>query len=295
MDRIIAADVFIKIVEQKSLAGAARALDMSRSMVTRYLNQMEKWANTQLLHRSTRKITLTSEGEKVLNHSRELIAIAQNISAPIESNNKLNGQIRLSCSPFLAHDVLPDMLQQFLHAHPEVSIDVQISNHVTNLVEERIDLAIRITNDLDPNIIARPLGKCHSVLCASPEYLEKNSKPITTDDLSRHNCLNYSRFEKSMWHFSHPEKPVSVAIAGNFSANDSSLLLKAALNNQGITLQPKFAAQKYINNGKLIHLLPHLKPQTLSMYGIYRSRKHQSLALRSFIDSLVTYFDKIDT
>jgi len=106
MDRIIAADVFIKIVEQKSLAGAARALDMSRSMVTRYLNQMEKWANTQLLHRSTRKITLTSEGEKVLNHSRELIAIAQNISAPIESNNRLNGQIRLSCSPFLAHVVL---------------------------------------------------------------------------------------------------------------------------------------------------------------------------------------------
>ncbi|CAM3761870.1 MULTISPECIES: LysR family transcriptional regulator [Pseudoalteromonas] len=295
MDRIIAADVFIKIVEQGSFASAARALDMSRSMVTRYLNQMEEWADTQLLHRSTRKLTLTQEGEKILNYCRELVAIAQNISSPIESDNAIKGLIRLSCSPFLAHDVLPNMIQPFLSAHPMVSIDIQISNHVTNLVEDRIDLAIRITNDLDPNIIARSLGKCHSVLCASPPYLKKNTRPVTIDDLSRHNCLNYSRFEKSVWHFTHKKQSLSAAITGNFSANDSSLLLKAALHDQGITLQPKFAVQNYINNGHLVHLLPHLIPKTLGIYGIYRSRKHQSLALREFIDNLVIYFDQLDT
>lgn len=297
MDRIKAAEVFVCIVEQGSLVGAAQALDMSRSMVTRYLAEMEQWANAQLVHRSTRKLTLTAVGEKTFSHCRSLLDLAKEVSAPLQQNLLAvpEGTIRISCSQFVAEHLLPQMVDAFLDDYLKVRIDVHVSNQVTHLVEDRIDLAIRITNELDPNLIARPLGVCRSVLCATEDYLKRRGYPVYPDDLASHNCLIYSNFGKSLWHFIKDEQPVVAAVSGNYSANESSLLLHSVLNDRGISLQPRYAVQALINERKLVQVLPNYEPVSLGIYAVYRSRKHQSLALRTFIDRLVPYFEHIKT
>lgn len=297
MDRIKAAEVFVSIVEQGSLVGAAQALDMSRSMVTRYLAEMETWANTQLLHRSTRKLTLTAAGEKAFNSCRAMLDFAKEVATPIAQDVEAQpeGTIRIACSQFVATFFLPKSIDAFLDDYPKVRIDVHVSNQVTHLVEDRIDLAIRITNGLDPNIIARPLGMCRSVLCATEDYLKRHGYPVYPDDLAKHNCLMYSNFGKSLWHFTKDGQPVVATVSGNYSANESSLLLQAVLKGRGVSLQPRYAVQPLIDAKKLLPVLPNYEPVALGIYAVYRSRKHQSLALRTLIDRLVPYFENLAT
>lgn len=297
MDRITAAQVFVRIVEQGSMVGAAQSLDISRSMVTRYLSTMESWADAQLLHRSTRKLTLTAAGEKAFINCRAILDIAKEVSSPLEQDQvaQPEGTIRISCSQFVAADLLPDVIDGFLDDYPKVHIDIHISNQVTNLVEDRIDLAIRITNELDPNIIARPLGRCRSVLCATEGYLKNHGYPVYPDDLAKHNCLIYSNFGKSLWHFTKDEQAVVATVSGNFSANESMLLLQSVIKGRGISLQPKHAVQALINNNKLVHILPNYEPASLGIYAVYRSRKHQSIAMRKLLDCLNNHFEKTET
>lgn len=297
MDRIKAAEVFVSIVEQGSLVGAAQALDMSRSMVTRYLAEMELWARAQLLHRSTRKLTLTAAGEKAFVNCRSILEVAKDVSTPLrlDQHAEPEGVIRISCSQFVAADLLPEVIDPFLDRYPKVRVDIHVSNQVTHLVEDRIDLAIRITNDLDPNIIARPLGRCRSVLCATQGYLKRYGYPVYPDDLSTHNCLLYANFGKGLWHFSKDDLPVVAAVTGNYSANESMLLLHSTLKGRGISLQPRHAVQTLLDTQQLVQVLPNYEPASLGIYAVYRSRKHQSLALRTLLDELVVHFEGIET
>lgn len=292
VDRITASEVFISIVERGSMVGAAQALGMSRSMVTRYLSQMEDWAGTQLLHRSTRKLKLTAAGQQVLEQTRQLLDVAEAVPQTQAVNaDSLQGAIRISCSQGLAQSALILVIQQYQQQHPKVSIDLHISNEAVNLVEQRIDLALRITNTLDPNIIARPLGRCDSVLCAAPSYLEQHGSPLNIEDLSQHNCLIYSNFGKqNLWQFSKGEEETAVPVSGTLSANESMLLLQACVDGMGIGHQPRDETQPYLDSGVLIELLPEYQPLSLGIYGIYRSRKNQPPALRAMLYMLVEHF-----
>lgn len=294
MDRITASTVFIAIVEQGSMVAAGNTLNMSRSMVTRYLTEMENWANTRLLNRSTRRLSLTSAGERVLQQCYQLKEIEQEFeSASLSTDQTPQGLLRISCSQFLGQDVLMPFINSYLSQYPKVSIDLHISNQAIDLIQERIDLAIRITNDLDPNIIARQLGQVQSVVCASKEYLHERGTPQHVEQLAIHNCLTYSYFGHSMWHFEHKEESSAVAVSGNFSTNDTVVLLQSALVGTGIALLPKYAAEPYIAKGQLDKLLTQYQPQTLGIYGIYRSRKNMPLTLRTFIDEMTNYFSSI--
>lgn len=294
MDRLIAAEVFVCIVEQGSMAGAANALDMSRSMVSRYLNQMEDWADTRLLHRSTRRLSLTPAGEQVLAHCHALLQMAGEIPVSGALDSKApSGQLRLTCSQIFAQEVLAEPIQRYLQQYPQVSVDMHISNDAVNMVEQRIDLAIRVTNDLDPNLIARPLGQCRSMLVASPEYLQQTGTPLTPQALAEHNCLTYAYFS-SMWQFQQGDETVSIPVKGNFSANEAVVLLNGARSGMGISLQPLYVAAPRIQRGELVQLLPDWEPTTLGIYGVYRDRRHQSAALRAMLDWLVEYFDEVE-
>jgi DNA-binding transcriptional LysR family regulator len=172
----------------------------------------------------------------------------------------------------------------YLQHYPRTAIDLQIGNKAVNLVEERIDLAIRITNQLDPGMIARRLGNCPSVVCAAPAYLKARGTPRRAEDLAQHNCLTYTYFGKSLWHFERGGKAVSVPVSGNLSANESVVLLQAAVEGAGIVMQPVFSAAALIASGQLVALLPQYKPQTLGIHGLYTSRQHQPAILRTMLD-----------
>ncbi|MBP6562337.1 MAG: LysR family transcriptional regulator [Neisseriaceae bacterium] len=293
MDRITAAKVFMTIVEQGSLSGAASVLDMSRAMVTRYLAQMERWAKARLLHRTTRRLTLTDAGEQALIRCDKILALAAEIDLIEDQNtHEPHGLLRISCAQSLGQSVMMPAVTAFLAQHPAVRIDLNIDNQAVNLVESRIDLALRITNDLDPNLIAKPLATCHSVVCATPAYLAQHGTPKTLADLSQHNCLTYSYFGKSLWAFQHPKhpEPEAVLVSGNLSANESVVLLHAVLAHAGISLQPRYSVKAALADGTLVALLPEHQPQPMGVYGIYASRKHMPQALRALLDFLSQWF-----
>ena len=291
MDRITAAQVFVAIVERKSMVGAAESLNMSRAMVTRYLSEMEKWSGARLLHRSTRKLSLKDAGENTLARCRKMLAVAADMGSVADTSDEaLRGLLRLSCSQSFGQGAVVIAVSEFLRRHPQVSIDLQLESRAINLVEDRIDLALRITNDLDPNLIARPLALCPSVVCASPAYLAAQGTPQHPQDLSVHNCLTYSYFGKSLWQFEQQGEKISVPVSGNLSANESLVLLTGAVEGAGIVMQPYYSAAPLIASGQLVSLLENWQPQERGIYAIYASRRQMPAALRALLDFLVEWF-----
>lgn len=293
MDRITSAEVFVAIVERGSLSAAAEGLDMSRAMVTRYLAKMEAWSGARLLHRTTRRIGLTPAGEVTLARCRQMLEIASQMAVAdgLEADTP-RGLLRIACAQSLAQQTLSVAVTAYLRRYPQTAVDLVVDNRTINLVEERIDLAVRITNDLDPNLIARPLGTCESVVVAAPSYLAAHGTPRRVEDLAIHNCLTYSYFGKSLWKFTDAKTgaPSDVPVGGNLSANESMVLLTAAREGAGIVLQPVFAAAPLIASGQLVRLLPDHVPQALGIHGVYSSRRQMPAALRAMLDFLVDWF-----
>ncbi|WP_343529861.1 LysR family transcriptional regulator [Yokenella regensburgei] len=286
MDRIIAARVYNRICELGSLSAAARALGMSRPMVSRYLEQMEQWAGTRLIHRSTRKLTLTAAGENTLQKTRSLLRLSEEIEGQNQRSTP-SGTLRVACAHFTAMHLVSPLLPDFLGRYPQLRLELDINNHPVSLVGERIDVAIRITNDPEPGAIARRLGVCRSVLCASPAYLLQHGVPQTPQDLTQHNCLHYSHFTAPSWHFSDGSgESVSVSVGGNLGAGISSLLLEAAVAGCGIAMLPEIEAHQALERGSLQPLLSGWLPRTLAVYGIYMSRDYQPGGLPLFLDEV---------
>ncbi|PTT48500.1 LysR family transcriptional regulator [Aeromonas sp. HMWF016] len=288
MDRLTALRVFVSVVEQGSLSGAGEKLDMSRAMVSRYLAELESWMGARLLHRTTRRLSLTGPGEEALNRARAMLALGEEMEQiAVKGDDAPKGQLRITSSYSLSEALLVGAANDYLAQYPGTAIDILLLDRTVNLVEERIDLAVRITNDLDPNLVARRLGTCHSVVCASPAYLANHQAPQKVQDLALHNCLTYTYFGKSLWEFNGPDGPESVPVSGNLSANISNLLLEATLGGAGISLQPRYSAQPYLERGELIPLLTQWQPKRLGVYGVYATRKQMSPLLRSFLDFLL--------
>ncbi|RYF80624.1 MAG: LysR family transcriptional regulator [Comamonadaceae bacterium] len=292
MDRITAAEVFVQIAERGSMAAAAQALDMSRAMVTRYLAQMESWSGARLLHRTTRRLSLTPAGDQTLARCRQLLEIAEGVAVTdTDSADPVRGLLRVASSQTLAQMVLAGVVHRFLQRHPQAAIDLRIDARAVNLVEERIDLAIRITNDLDPNLIARRLGDCDSVLCASPAYVAAHGLPASPADLALHHCLTYTYFGRSLWEFTDAQgERISVPVGGTLSANESQVLLAASVEGTGISMQPAFAAAPWLVSGALVQLLPAFRPQSLGIHAVFATRRQMTPALRAMVEMLAAHF-----
>ncbi|MEK8081099.1 LysR family transcriptional regulator [Pseudomonas sp. XK-1] len=288
MDRLMATRVFVEVVERGSQTAAAEALEMSRAMVSRYLAELEGWVGARLLHRTTRKLSLTGAGEQLLGQCREMLAVAEAMQGVSQGRNEApRGNLRIACSQSFAQAWLVHALNDFTGLYPQVSVDLQVGSQAVNLVEARIDLALRITNQLDPNLIARQLAVCRSVVCASPAYLEKHGTPRHPVELSQHNCLSYAYFGRSIWEFTRAGEPHAVAVSGNLSANESMVLLEAALAGGGISLQPRYSVGGHLRSGTLVQLLPDYQPQELGIHALYGTRRQMPPALRALLDFLL--------
>ncbi len=286
MDRIIAARVYIAICEHGSLSAASRVLQISRPMVSRYLDAMEQWAGTRLIHRTTRHLTLTPAGESILQKTRQLSRLSDDIGE-LSRREVPSGILRVACAHYTAADIISPMLPRFLLRYPELRIELDINDRRVSMVGERIDVAIRITDNPEPGAIVRRIGECASVLCASPEYLAIHGRPADLAGLAEHNCLCYSNFADQRWSFTTAEgETLSQAVNGNLSAGISSVLLDGALAGCGITLIPLTEASNWLENGRLERVLPQLTPASMSIYGMYMSRKRLPPALHLFLDEV---------
>ncbi|GIZ13685.1 LysR family transcriptional regulator [Pseudomonas sp. NCCP-436] len=285
MDRLTAAQVFLEVLERGSQTAAAEALGMSRAMVSRYLAALEEWAGVRLLHRSTRRLSLTVAGEQMLPQCREMVALAERMQAVGQAADSTpRGTLRVTCSQSFAQAWLVHALQAFTGRYPQVRVDLLVGSEAVNLVEARIDLALRITNQLDANLIARRLGVCRSVVCASPEYLQRYGTPVHPQDLVRHNCLAYAYFGRSQWEFECDGEQHVVAVSGSLAANESMVLLEATLAGGGISLQPLFSVESLLRAGRLVQLLPEYQPVELDIHALYGSRRQMLPAMRALLD-----------
>lgn len=283
--------VFVTVVDLGSQSAAADQLDLSRPVVSRYLAELEAWVGARLMHRTTRKLSLTTAGEETLPRCRQMLELADELQAAVTlPGDAPRGLLRISVSTSFGQAQLAAAVTDYVRLYPEVNVDLQMLDRTVNLVDERIDLAIRTSHELDPSLIARKLTVCRSVLCASPAYLREHPAPQEVEALSRHNCLSHSYYGKSLWHFTRNGEDVSVPVQGNITANEASTLLSAALAGAGITLLPSYQAATYVQRGELVRLLPEAEPRVMTIYAVYASRKQMPATLRSMLDFLASRF-----
>lgn len=290
MDRLKAMQVFSEVARLGSFAAAARQLDITRVMATRYVNELEAWLGSRLLQRSTRRVALTEAGESCLLRCRQMLELSDELQAAGQGDQSPKGQLRITTSMSFGMAHLAAAVADYLELFPEVAVEMLVADRSVNLIDERIDLAIRIAGELDPNLVARRIAPCHSVVCAAPAYLARRGVPVLPGDLAGHNCLTYANFGKGEWRFRRDGEEVGVPVSGNLSANEATVLTQATLAGAGIALQPTYLAGPLIREGRLVALLPGWSPPELSIWGVYLSRRHVPAALRTLLDFLVRRF-----
>ena len=294
MDRLTAMKVFVEVAASGSFSATADKLEMSRAMVTRYVGELEQWLNARLLQRTTRSVTLTDAGENCLRRSQQMLALMADVEEETSSQDGLlTGQLRITCSVSFANAQLAAAVVDFLKLHPLLKIDLNASEGTLNLVEARIDLAIRISAEPDPMLIGRVLAPCASVLVASTAYLAEQGTPKTPADLAQHRCLSYANFGKSTWILQRGSEISRVSVSSQYSANEATALLQAALAGGGLALQPTYLVNPHLANGSLQQVLPQWTLPAMSIYALYPSRKHLSPAVRLLLDFLAERFTNV--
>ncbi|WP_432240230.1 LysR family transcriptional regulator [Herbaspirillum robiniae] len=294
MDRLTAMQVFVTVVDGGSLSAAAQQLDLSRPVVSRYVAELEEWVGARLLHRTTRRLSLTPAGNEILPRCRQMLEFSDDMRHAVDAPDETpRGLLRITSSTSFTQTQLVQAVVDYGRRYPEVAVDLVALDRTVNLVEERIDLAIRMTTRLEPNLIARKLAVCRSVICASPAYLARHGTPKKVEDLALHNCLTHSYVGRSLWEFeprAKGGKSLSVAVGGSISANEVTVLLQAVLAGVGIGHMPAYSVAPLVASGQLVQLLPEHEPTQLGMYAVYTSRKHMPATLRTMLDFLAERF-----
>ena len=295
LDRLLAMTVFVKVVEQGSFARAAERLHMSTSGVSRHVAELEAHLDTRLLNRTTRRISLTESGQAYFERALHLLADLEETEAAVSSSTVTpRGTIRLTCSTSFGVPHLAPAIGAFQARYPDVRFDISASSRFVDLVEEGLDLAIRIGDLGNPNLIARKIGSMRLITCASPEYLKRKGTPKHPDDLAKHNCFTYEYApEKNQWRFQDRQKnEIKVRIDGSVHANNGEMLAAIAVAGAGIALEPDFIVEPLLESGALVEILKNFRPAPYNIYAVYPSRRHLSAKVRTFVDFLATRFAK---
>ena len=294
MDRLTATRVFVEVADRGSLTQAADSLEMSTAMVSRYLVTIEEWFGARLLHRTTRKITLTDAGIAALPSCRQILELAEEVQhIASERSREPAGVLRITTAASFAEAQLTTALADFQQQYPLIEIMLTVGDKAADLVGERMDLAIRITNTLAPAMIARPLALCRSILCASPDYVLKHGMPTSLEELHKHRCIAHSFGVGTQYRFIHAQEVIEIPVQSHFYTNETSVLRRAVLAGAGIGMLPSYYIQEDLETRRLEQLLPQYQPETLGIYAIYLSRQHQPLALRLLVDFLAKRFSGV--
>jgi len=291
LDRLTAMQVFVEVAERGSLTQAAEALDISRAMASRYLGAAEGWLGARLLHRTTRRVSLTEAGEAALARCRPLLELAREAEAAAGAQRAApRGRLRVTASASLAHARLAAALAGFLARHPDCEIELLVQERAVNLVEERIDLAVRISNQLDPGLVARPLGRFRSALCAAPAYLAAAPPLALPEDLRRHRCVTHAYVNRSDYALQRAGQWLRVPVHSVLQSNDAAVMHRAVLAGAGLAILPDYLVADDLRDGRLLRLLPDCEPESHGIHAVYPSRQYQPLALRLLLDFLAERF-----
>ncbi|ABY69762.1 putative HTH-type transcriptional regulator [Actinobacillus pleuropneumoniae serovar 3 str. JL03] len=292
MDRITAIQVFLTVAETGSFTATAERLDLSRPKVTRAVALMEEWFNARLLQRTTRHVSLTDAGEQAVEYCKKMTELTSAIEQDfLTQRGELRGSLRIASNAAFGSTHLLNAIRTFLAKHPKLNIQLILADNTVNLVEEGIDLAVRFTNNPDPNVVARPLFTCHSLLVATPAYLARHGTIHSPQELANHRYLAHANVNRKEWTFIKDEQETVLELTSQLTINDTGALLNFTLADGGIAMLPKYFIEQQLKNNQLQIVLPDWQMPTYQVYAVYPSRRQLPKTVRSFVDFLVEEFE----
>lgn len=287
MDQLEGIRLFVRVAEQGSFSAVAQQMGVARSVVTRRIAGLETRLGAKLIARSTRRLSLTSAGSVYLEKCREILDLVEAAETGLDAERQMpRGAIRISLPFSFGQRYLAPLLLEFSKLYPEVSLNMDFTDRRSNLIEEGIDLAIRITDRLGQQEVARRLGSAQLVVVASPAYLEEHGEPRHPSSLIGHECLAYTLSSSASWLFVADGKPLSVPVHGRIQANNGDVLLQAAVDGLGITYQPRFIAADALARGALKEILSEYAQPEIGIYAMLPGNRHIPFKVRVLIDFL---------
>lgn len=289
MDKLAAMETFVRIVENGSLTAAANALDTSLPTVVRTLASLERHLGATLLNRTTRRIRLTEEGAQYLERCRVILsAMHEAEETLISGQTEPRGNLTITASVLFGRRYVAPIVTDFLRRHPGVTADLRFADRVVNLVEEGVDIAVRIAHLKDSSLVAIPVGQVRRVVCATERYLHSNGIPEVPNDLRRHRCIRHTGLApRSEWHFKVGRRNVSIPIISMISCNEIDSSLNACINGLGLGMFLSYQVAPYRKSGQLKYVLEQFEPEPLPVYVIYPHSNLLSNRVHAFIDECV--------
>lgn len=301
MNQFLEMQTFCAVVEAGSFVKAAATLDFSKAAVSRHVGELESRLGVRLLHRTTRRLSLTEEGEVFYARCKELLAGIEEAEAELSSRSgAARGVLRVNAPFTFGVSHLAPLWGAFRDLHPQIRLDITLSDRVVDLVEEGYDVAIRIARLPSSSLVSKRLASTRMVLCASPKYLEVHGVPKHPADLARHTVIAYRYWSTGDdWQFDGPEGRVSVKTNPCMHTNSGDTCRAMALAHQGVILQPTFLVGQDLADGTLVKLMPEYRSIELGIYAVYPTRKHVAPKVRALVDFLYekgtdTFGDKGD-
>ena len=293
MDTVSGLRLFIRVVETGSFSKASAGLGITQPTATKHVAALEKRLGARLLHRSTRGVTPTEVGAAYYDKCKAIarqLEDADNLAALMQS--RVSGTLRISTSVAFGRRVLVPMVLRFMQQHPELQVDLSFDDNYVNLVEQGMDLALRMGRLADSSLGARYLGVNHWVLVGAPGYLRERGTPATPAELAGHAALIYSTVQgDDRWHFTGSDgQPQAIAVRGPLRSNNLSALLSAARAGMGLTVLPRYVAQESLRAGQVLPLLSGWALPTQEMHAVYPSPRLVPTKVSGFVDWLQGQF-----
>lgn len=281
--------VFARVVEFHSFTEAARRLGSTKSAVSKQITRLETELGTQLLHRTTRRLSLTEAGQAFYGYCARIIADAEEAQRAVgELRGYPKGCLRVAAPPAFARLHLMPGLVGFMQRYPDLEVEFTLTDRPVDLAEDGFDLAVRIVEEPGENMIARPLAPIRWVVCATPAYLAAHGEPASISELADHNCLSYATTPlDGYWYFSTASGEVSVRVHGDFRVNNNEALREVVLGDHGIALLPTYVVWQDLLSGRLRRLLDDTTPRGSfgrHIHFVYLPSRFIAPKVRAFID-----------
>nr|WP_315429336.1 LysR substrate-binding domain-containing protein [uncultured Albidiferax sp.] len=285
MDTLELIRTFREVAARGGFSRAAKSLDVSKANVSKYIAELESRLGTRLLNRSTRTISLTDAGDLLLERSTPLLEMmALTREELLHRSQEPSGRLRMTAPQGIGSVELPGLLADFMRRYPEVHVSLDLSNRVLDMVEEGLDLSLRVGVAADPNLIVRKLRRIDLVVCATPTYWQQRGIPQHPDDLAGHDALTLSLSGTSpSWRFKVNGKSHSVALRSRMDASDPVPLMHMALLGMGVARLPRLLVRNLLEQGSLQAVLPEYSPDDLWLFAGYVQRRHNSAALKALL------------
>jgi DNA-binding transcriptional LysR family regulator len=284
MNRWEGLDEFIAVAESGQFAAAARRLGLSTSQVSRQVARLEERLQTRLFYRSTRRVALTEAGQTFLQHCRRLQdAREEALRAVGDLNDEPKGLLRMTCAVAYGERFIVPLVNDFMARHPQLRVEIELSNQTLDLLHGGLDLAIRLGRLQDSRLLATRLAPRVMHLCAAPAYLERYGRPHSLSELARHNCLVGS---SEHWSFQQDGRETSLRVQGNWRCNSGEAVLDAALRGFGLCQLPDYYVQPHLRSGALLDLLPQQRPPHTAVWALYPQQRHLSPKVRLLVELL---------